>query len=337
MRCKKINPVLLIFILLFIAVAVIAAGLLSGSTEMSLQQVAGGLFQKDGYETQSIILQNIRIPRILAGILAGIGLSASGLLLQTVTGNPLCSPGILGINAGAGFSVTIFMMFFPMMYQAFPFAAFIGALASTVIIILLCVVKKSSKLRLVLSGVAVSSVLSAGISFICLMDSDLLQSYTSFSVGGLSFIKSKELIIPAVIIILCFIVCMVMAPTLNILCVGQDTAKSLGVKVKSINIISLLIASALSAAVVSFAGLLGFVGLIVPHIGRKLTGNDLRLLFPVSGLVGIIIVVASDILGRTLFAPTELPVGIIMAFVGGPFFLWLLLGRNSEKGGNSYD
>lgn len=334
MPYKKRNIILAVSLFL-ISIIVFISSLLFGSSEMTSEEIIGAILQKDGYETQSVIIRNIRLPRLFAGVLAGVGLSCSGLLLQTITGNPLCSPGVLGINAGAGLGVTLFMLFFPAMYQLFPFAAFVGAMISTVIIILLCVIKKSSRLRLVLSGVAVSSILSAGISLICMTDSDLLQSYTAFSVGGLGFVKTNELIVPCAIIITGLILCIITAPTLNILSVGHETAGSLGVKVKRLNIFALVLASALSASVVCFAGLLGFVGLIVPHIGRKLAGNNLKILFPVSSVIGANTVVFSDLLGRTLFSPTELPVGIIMAFVGGPFFLWLLLNKN--KGGSEYD
>lgn len=312
------------------------AALYLGSSKIAVGEIVDVILGK-GDNTHEIILKNIRLPRLVAGILAGVALSASGILLQSVTGNPLCSPGVLGINAGAGFALILFMYAFPELYRLYPAAAFAGAAASTGIIVLLHLFRHSSKLRLVLSGIAVSSVFSAGISFISMLDADLLQSYNSFAIGGLSFVRMKELAVPAVIIAICFVMSMIIAPTLNILCVGGETARGLGVNVNAVYVVSLLLASALAASAVSFSGLLGFVGLIVPNMARKLVGSDLRRLFPCCAMLGACIVVVSDVIGRTLFAPTEMPVGIIMSFVGGPFFLWLLFKKDKSKGGVNYD
>ena len=321
------------FVLLII---ICLAALCFGSSKITAGEIFDVLLGK-GNQTETIILKNIRLPRLIAGILAGVALSASGVLLQSVTGNPLCSPGVLGINAGAGFALILFMYAFPNFYRLYPAAAFAGASVSTGVIVLLHLFRHSSKLRLVLSGIAVSSVLSAGISFISMLDSDLLQSYNSFAIGGLSFVRTKELAVPAIIIGVCFIMSMILAPTLNILCVGGETARGLGVNVNAVYVLSLLLASALAASAVSFSGLLGFVGLIVPNMARKLVGSDLRRLFPCCALLGACIVIVSDVIGRTLFAPTEIPVGIIMSFVGGPFFLWLLFKKDKSKGGVNYD
>ena len=179
---------------------------------------------------------------------------------------------------------------------------------------------------MILAGMALTAILNAVISFLSLLDSDVLATYSYFSVGGLSGVSLDRLWLPLAFICLALGLSMLFSRRLMVLSLGDGMALSLGVPVKRMRLLALVCASASAAAAVSFAGLLGFVGLIVPHLARRLVGEDLRFLLPASAMTGGILVVLADLVGRTLFAPTEVPVGIVMALIGAPFFLILLLG-----------
>ncbi len=316
-------------IIALLCVTVFAA-LVFGSVRMDLSSFAGGIMRKDGFETESTILYSLRLPRVIAGLLAGAGLSASGVLLQAVTGNSLASPGIIGVNSGAGFAVILLLAFFPAAQSAMPVAAFLGAFLATMLIMLICTKISFSRSAVILSGVAVSALLNAGISFVSYADTDILALYSFFSVGGLSQIFPEGLILPGVIIAVCTALTVFLAHKIDTLCLGDSIALSLGVNVRLLRFFCLTLASALAGAVVSFAGLLGFVGLVVPHITRRLFGAAAGRLTLNSVLVGGILVVLSDLCGRVILAPTEVPVGIVMAFIGAPFLFYLLLRRKEN-------
>lgn len=326
---KRKNAVIGISLAVLLA-AVMLCGLAFGSVNLTLRRIFDAISGNDN--TAYIILFRLRLPRVLAASLAGIALSAAGFLLQTVTDNDLCAPNIIGVNSGAGLAVMLILCRFPTLWQLQPVAAFIGALSATLIVLFLSSLSSSyeKKSTVVLAGVAVSSVFSAGISFLSIKYPDALSSYAAFSVGGFSDIATGQLAIPAVMTAVCLAASLIIAPRLELLCLGDDGARSLGVPVRAIRLTAIILASAMCAAAVSFAGLLGFVGLIVPHIVRRLTRSGLRLRLVHAALCGAIIVVLSDLAGRTLFAPGELPAGIIMAFIGAPFFICLLIGRRKK-------
>lgn len=330
MRRKKV-PFFVKLSIASLALAVTAVvSLRLGSAGLSWNAFFGGLFFRAGYETQSVILYSVRFPRLLGAVLAGAGLSVSGVLLQSVTGNDLASPSIIGVSSGAGFMVILCLCFFPAAVFFIPFAAFFGAFLTTLLIVSAANKIGGGRQSFILAGIAFTSVLNAAISFISLLDTDVLTTYSYFSVGGLSGVQLKGLAVPAGIIILCIALCLCLARRINLLCLGDALAASLGVRVKLLRTVCLILASASAAAVVSFAGLLGFVGLVVPHIARKLFGANTKYLLASSPVLGAILVLLGDLLGRVLFAPSELPVGIVMAVIGAPFFFFLLL--NSKSG-----
>lgn len=301
-----------------------------GSVSLSFNEIVSGLLGTS--ETESIIIRDIRLPRVIGALLAGASLSSAGLILQCVTNNPLCAPNIVGINSGAGFAVMLMLCFAPTAWAVLPVSAFIGAFLTTVTVMALAFSKHMgrSETALVLTGVAVSSLLSAGISFLSLKYPEILSSYTAFSVGGFSGIQIKELLVPTFITTIALISAQISASKMTLLYLGDDLAASLGVNVKRLRICSLTVASLLCASAVSYAGLLGFVGLIVPHISRKLIGCDIKTALPFTAICGATLTTASDLLGRTLFAPSELPAGIIMSLIGAPFFLYLLITRRDN-------
>lgn len=307
---------------LLLLAASIILGLAVGSVDLSFNEFLRELTQG------GIIVNKIRLPRVLGAGLAGGALSCAGMLLQCITANDLCAPNIIGINAGAGFFVILILAVFPSAWGVIPTGAFLGALLTAFTVLAISYTNnRHGKSTLVLAGVAVSSVLNAAISFLSLMFPDILPSYTAFSVGGFAGLKISELYVPCAIILFAILSAQILAPRLSLLCVGDEVASSLGIRVMLLRVLSVIISSALCAAAVSFAGLLGFVGLIVPHIVRRIIGEDMRIAIPLSVTFGSSLVILSDLLGRVIFRPTELPAGIIMAFIGAPFFLFLLIKR----------
>lgn len=307
------------------------AGLCMGSAKLNPAQVLRGLLRVDARAVETHIVWVVRLPHVAACLLAGAGLAMSGVLLQTATGNPLAAPGVIGVNAGAGFSMLLCMCLFPMAYRFFPLAAFAGAFVCTLLIVWLAGKAGGSRITIVLSGVAVSALLNAAIALLRLVDPDAAVEYNTFSAGGVSGVAFADLGLPALILLVVFGIAWIMSTRLNLLCLGDAIAQTLGVRAKRIRMAALVLASASAAAAVSFAGLMGFVGLMVPHIARKLIhGSDVKKLLPLSVLLGASLVTAADLLGRVLFAPSEVPAGIITAMIGAPFFFILLMQRRNR-------
>ena len=332
MNKTKQKPYWIILVML-IGLTVFSAllGLRCGSADLTLQQVVDGLLHPGTQTPPSQILWVVRLPHVAACLLAGVGLAVSGVLLQTATDNPLAGPNIIGVNAGAGFAMVLAMCFAPLAYRWLPLMAFAGAFACTLLIVLIARRAGGSRVTIVLAGVAVSTLLSAATSLLRLRYPDLAVSYTYFSVGGVSGVTFSQLMLPALLILVVFAAAMLLAGKLNLLCLGDHLVHSLGVRAKLLRTLALVFASASAAAAVSFAGLLGFVGLMIPHIARGLAGtSDVRRLLPAAALLGGTLVVLSDLLGRVLFAPSEIPAGIITALLGAPFFFVLLLQRRNR-------
>lgn len=315
-----------ILIAAIVLILVLLAGILLGSVGLSPQRLWAGITGAD--PTAGVILRELRLPRVLAALLAGVGLSTAGLILQTVTDNKLCAPNIIGINSGSGFAVLLVTCLFPMHWELLPLAAFVGALfaAGSVLGISGIGQGRGKKTSVILAGVALSSMMSSGISFLSLKFPDALPSYLAFTVGGFSGVCLCELLLPAIIIAASLALALMLAPKIRLLCLGDEVAATLGVNGKALRTVSVILAAALAASAVSFAGLIGFVGLIVPHIAAKLSGGGFsRATLLLSALCGGILVILSDLVGRLLFAPGEIPAGIFLSLIGAPFFLWLLL------------
>ena len=292
----------------------------------------GDILNGGGDNASRQILLNIRLPRAIVAALVGMNLAVSGAVLQAVMKNPLADPHIIGISSGAGLAGIFVIVLFPALEYLIVPTAFCGAMLAAACIYMLaaaCIYILAWKngirpLRIVLAGVAVSSFLGAGISAILVLYSDRVHGALMWMVGGLAARSwpHVEIILPYAVI--GFILAVCGARYLNILQLGDDVAKGLGVNVELVRLVFTAIGALLAASAVSVAGLLGFVGLIVPHTVRLLTGSDYRFLIPSSALLGIAVVTYSDTLARVAFAPLELPVGIFMAALGAPFFLFLL-------------
>ena len=211
-----------------------------------------------GEETARIILLQLRLPRVAAGVLAGMGLSTAGVLLQTVTSNDLAGPNIIGVNSGAGLAVILVLTFAPAAGKLLPLGAFLGAFAAALVITAAAGRLGSSRSGIVLIGIAVTTVFNAAISFLSLLDEGVLAQYNHFTVGSLKGVRLEELILPAVLIFAAFLGSLAIGHSLGTLCLGDAAAAALGVRVKALRLTALALAAASAAAVVSFAGLLGF-------------------------------------------------------------------------------
>ena len=320
---RTIWRITILVIFLFLAVLGSFLSLTKGSSLISIKEITDILLNP-GNDPRSQIIWNIRMPRTIVGALVGINLSLSGAILQAIMRNPLADPHIIGISSGAGLAGVVIMILFPAMEYLITPVAFIGAMLAAVCIYILAWKNGIKPVRIILAGVAVSAFLGAGISGLMIFYSDRVHGALMWMVGGLAARSwpHVNIILPYAVIGL--ILALASAAYLNILQLGDEMARGLGVNVEVTRIILTAIAALLAASAVSVVGLLGFVGLVVPHAARLLIGSDYRFLLPASALLGIAIVTLSDTFARVIFAPIELPVGIIMAFLGAPFFLFLL-------------
>ena len=314
-------------ILVFIAAAI---SLFAGSVKVSPRDVMLAVLGEDSVSTSARIVLFSRLPRTCAAMLAGAALATAGMVIQTVLNNPLASPSIIGVNSSAGFAVALMCALFPAAQKYTPVAAFLGALAGVMIVMVLSQSTVAARITGVLAGVAISNFFSAGIDAVVTLVPDALSGVTDFRIGGFAGVTMVKLVPSAIIILMSLLVLVTLSQQLDILALGTDTARSLGLAVGPIRVVFLVLAAALAGAAVSFSGLLGFVGLIVPHIMRKLIGEESGILLIASALGGAFFVIVCDLLARLVFAPFEIPVGIVLAFAGAPFFLWLLF---KQRGG----
>lgn len=327
----KINRNLLVLIMcILLAVGAAFLGLSSGSGDSDMRAFVSSVWKGESTSTVYRIIMYSRLPRVIGALLAGSAFSVSGVILQSVLQNPLASPNIIGINNGAGIMVLICSAFFPGMYILLPFAAFLGAMVTALLVYSLSMWGGNSRITLVLTGIAISSVLGAGMNCILILYPDAYVGASSFLVGGLSGITLRSLRWPAVYIVLGVAAAVLFQREMQIISLGTVTARTLGIQVQKIRFLLIMISAILSGAAVSFAGLLGFAGLIVPHAIRFLLGNSSRFLLPSCIFGGAAFVTFCDWVSRTAFAPYEIPVGILLSFIGGPFFICLII-RNRRN------
>lgn len=299
------------------------AGLMVGAVHVPLSEIWPALTSTEDTEARQIIW-NLRLPRVLTGMLVGACLAMAGAFLQGVFRNPLSDPGIIGVSSGGGLAAVVIMILFPEQIALLPIAAFAGALAAALVIYLLAWKGGASPVRLILAGVAVNSLLGAAMTALMLLNSEKVQSvlpWMSGSLNGRSWQHFETLLPYAAIGI---IVSFFLLKQANLLILGDDAAKVLGQRVETSRLLIVLVSTFLAGAAISIVGMVGFVGLVVPHIVRLLVGSDYRILLPVSAIGGAALVVAADTAARTLFDPIEFPVGILLALLGAPFFLYLL-------------
>jgi len=316
----RVFKIALIFIMFIITLII---GISYGSLKINIIDVFKAIFfESDGLNHN--IIFNVRLPRNLVAAMVGINLALSGVTLQGVMNNPLASPGLIGISSGAGFMAFVIMILFPDYAYLVPIGAFLGAISTSFLIYLLAYKQGVSAIRLILSGVAVSAFIGAGINILMTFYPDKVSGGLSFMIGGLSGKTWPDFASIWPYTLIGSVLCVLLSNQINLLQLGDEVAIGLGLNVEKIRRIFIIFASFLAASAVSVAGLLGFVGLIVPHITRLIIGSDYRYLYPATIGVGAITLVGCDLIARILFDPVELPVGIIMAVLGAPFFLYLL-------------
>lgn len=328
MKNKKL--IYALALLLFLAAGVLSICL--GAVNMTLAQLWQAL--RDGPQgTAGHIFWYSRLPRTAACLLSGAALAVSGGVIQSVLHNRLASPGIIGINAGAGLAVTVCCAFGVVSGWAIAGSAFLGAMCAMLLVVGIGRKTGASRTTVILSGVAVNAILNALSEAVTTLMPEVAMMNTDFRAGGFASVSYVHIVPAAALIIATFLVLLPMGNELDVLSLGDDTAGSLGMPVRRMRIVFLILAALLAGAAVSFAGLLGFVGLIVPHAVRKLSGNDAPALLPLCALGGAGFVALCDTFARLAFAPYEVPVGIVMSVVGGPVFLMLLL---KKKGGHGH-
>ena len=274
----------------------------------------------------------VRLPRTLAALLTGAALAVSGVVIQTVLHNPLAAPNIIGVNAGAGFAVALAAVFFPGSLGEIPWLSFLGAMGAAAVVLAISRLTGASKITLVLGGVMISSLFNAAIDALLTFQPDALTGYADFRVGSfrdITMARVENVVLPLAVALAGILLA---APALEILSLGDETAASLGLSVRPVRMVLLLLAAVLAGAAVSLAGIIGFVGLIVPHFIRRLTGEKLLPLLLASAFGGAAFVAFCDTAARTLFAPYELPVGVVLSFLGVPVFLWQLLRSRRRRG-----
>ena len=324
---------IVVAMLLGILLAVILCSIAMGAVRVPIQAMLGAwLNQQPLSREQHAILFQIRLPRILAAALAGAALSAAGLLFQGLFRNPLADPYVIGSSGGAVLGACVGMFVLPQLsvfgFSATALLAFAGSLLTIVLVYRLARVGgRTSVVTLLLAGFAVSTMLSYSSYFLEVLDEDYgtgMRVLASWLRGVIGIPRWGQLAVIAVMFLIAFAFCLPIARRLNTLALGDEYAQQLGLNVERVHISIIVVGSLLTAAAVALGGLISFVGLIVPHLARMVMGPDHFRLLPVTAIAGAIFLVVTDTLARTILAPSEMPVGVLMAFIGGPFFLYLL-------------
>lgn len=300
-----------------------------GSVRFSPGEILRALFINDE-STARLLIWHLRFPRVLTGGLVGICLSLSGCILQGVMRNHLASPSTVGVTSGASFAGYLVLVAFPAYAHLLPLGAVLGAFATTMLIYALAYRKGVSPVKMILAGMAVSALFGAFNDIIKTAFAESLGNASGFLVGGLNGTtwETFRLILPWAAVGMG--ICLLLPTRMNLLMLGDETAFSLGLRTERFRFFLIAVSSLLAGAAIAAAGLIGFVGLIVPHIARLLIGADHKYLLPASAMLGFSLVTLCDALGRVILPPGEVPVSILMAFLGAPFFLWLLRSRGGE-------
>lgn len=322
--------------LLFITVAVMSVSIGIGELYISPLEVIQSL-TGTGSGMNDVVIQEFRLPRILIAVLAGASLSLSGAILQGVIRNPLASPDMLGITTGAGFAAVTFITMFSsssnnltVSISYLPLAAVIGAFLITVIIYLLAWKRGITPVRLILIGVGLMTATQALTTLMIIIGPIYAASQATIWLTGTVYAtnwKDVFSLLPWFVILVPLLISL--SRTLNIQELGDDVATSLGHSAMRGRVLLLFISTALAGSAVAFTGAIGFVGLIGPHIARRLVGSSFGALLPVSAFLGAIIVLLADLAGRTLFSPMEVPAGVFTALIGAPYFIYLLFKNHS--------
>lgn len=307
----------LLLILLVVAFSTI------GSVNLSFSEILGELLRGDNEMVRTIVFK-MRLPRNLLAVLVGANLGVAGLFLQAVMKNPLADPGITGVSSGASVGAIIILLVSPAYTNILPIVAFVGGGIACLLVYTMAWKKGLQPNRIVLAGVAVNTILGGIIAFFSTMYSDRIQSAMLWLNGSLATKTWADVQTLVGYSIIGLLLSFLLIRTANILQLGDEAAINLGVNINRARLVISVIAVFLAATATAVVGIVSFVGLIVPHIARMLMGNDHKYTLPFSMALGSIVLLIADTLGRTIGGSIEIPVGVIMAILGGPFFLYLL-------------
>ncbi|AFQ11467.1 TPA: FecCD family ABC transporter permease [Bacillus pacificus] len=296
-----------------------------GAKDIHLQTVWTAVFDYNPKLTQHQIIYELRLPRVIGAAVVGAAFAVAGAVMQGVTRNPLADAGVLGINAGAMFVVALSFAFFPHMpYSYLMIVSFIGAVLSTVLIFIIGSATSGglTPMRLTIAGAVMAALLHSLSSGVAIYY-DLSQDLAFWYAGGVAGVKWEHLKFLVPIILITILFATVIGRSISLISMGDDVATNLGVKTNRTRILGMIIVVILAGVSVSAVGSIGFVGLVIPHIARKLVGVNYRLIIPMSALLGAMLLVLADLGARTVNPPKELAIGIMVALVGVPFFLYI--------------
>lgn len=309
----------------------IVLGVMLGASSIGIDDVLDALFERKMDTPEGKILWYVRFPRVFASLLCGAALAVSGAVIQNVMANPLASPSIIGVNAGAGLAVTLCSALGIYGGWRLSFFAFLGAFIAVIIVSFGAKKWGQSTGTVILMGVALNSLLGAISDSIITVIPDVSIMSSDFRIGDFSAVSYGRLIPAAVVIFASFLVLCTVSNELDVLTLGDENARGLGLNTTLMRSIFLMISALLAGTAVSICGLLSFVGLLVPHAVRRAAGAQAKHLLLLCALFGAGFVSLCDTLSRMLFAPYEIPVGIIMAFLGAPFFFFILIKGKGEE------
>jgi iron complex transport system permease protein len=323
--------ILLAAILLAVSVGAVAIPLAT-TWGVLVNQLVPGLVTPDWTPAREAIIWDIRFPRALLAALVGAGLGITGAALQSVTRNPLADPHLLGISSGGAFGAIAALLHTGLFLGLLtvPLMAFGGALAATLMVLAAArMTGATSADRLVLAGVAISFVIMAGANILIFLgDPKATHTVVFWMLGGLGLAQWSHLIYPAAVLLPAGLWLWSQAPALNAMSLGDETAASLGIPVARFRLSVFVAGALITGVMVAFSGIIGFVGLMMPHLVRLVVGGDNARVLPLSALAGAIFLVAADTVARVVMAPEDMPIGVVTGLVGGLFFLWLMARRS---------
>jgi iron complex transport system permease protein len=335
MRKKVLFPIIGLVIMIVFGILAASWGAASISAQDVLRSVLAKLLPFTGVEASRLadtIVWNLRLPRIAMAMVAGAGFAVAGASMQGILRNPLVSPFTIGISSGAGFGASLAIVAGVGIFGSGQYLvignAFFFAMLSAYLVYGVARFRGMAPETLILAGIALMYLFSAATSMLQYLATDhQLQGVVFWLFGSLSSATWRHLAIVATVLLVCLPILLKYAWDLNALAAGDDVAASLGINARRVRVMVMILSSLITATIICFTGIIGFVCLVAPHITRMIIGNDHRFLISFASIVGALLLLAADTVGRTIMAPAELPVGIVTAFIGVPMFIYLLIAK----------
>ncbi len=342
-RPSRVVPIAVGLVLGLLVLAVVSAG--TGQLHVPPLEVLGSVLHRMGIDAGTVpthpngdaALWSIRFPRVAMAALVGAGLATAGAVMQGVFGNPLAEPGVVGVSSGAALAASTSIVFGLTFLGPFTiaFLAFVGGLGATMLVYLMARSDgRTEVVTLVLTGVAMNAVCGAGIAFLTFLgDTQAREQIVFWQLGSLNGTRWQYVGVVAPLVAVGVLGAVLLAGRLDLLSLGERAARHVGVDVERLRVVAVVVVALLTAAAVAFCGIISFVGLVVPHLVRMAVGPGHRVLVPLSALGGAVLVLAADLVARTAVAYADLPIGMLTALVGGPFFFWLIRRTRRSAGG----